>query len=68
MNKNWVYVVKALQIGLEIFGMLFICVFVGLMIDRYFNISPIGVLAGSFLGVASCFYQILKIGGKGSGN
>lgn len=63
-NKIWKYIVLALGIGWEIFGFLILSVFIGLGIDHYFGIKPIGILLGSVLGIISSFKHILRLGGK----
>ncbi len=63
-NKVWKYIILALGIGWEIFGVLLISVFIGLFIDRYFNIQPIGILVGSLIGIIGSFKHILQLGGK----
>lgn len=57
-------VILALNLGLDIFGVLILAVFMGLMIDRYLNIAPLGILIGSIFGIIGSFKKILEIGGK----
>lgn len=61
-NKIWKYIVLALGIGWEIFGFLILSVFIGLTIDRYLGIKPVGIIIGSLFGVISSFYHILRLG------
>lgn len=63
-NKIWKYVILALGIGWEIFGFLIISVFIGLALDHFLNIRPIGILLGSGLGIIGSFKHILRLGGK----
>lgn len=63
-SKILKYIVMALGIGWDIFGMLILSVFIGIGIDRVFMIKPIGILIGCVIGIVSSFRQILKIGGK----
>ena len=57
-------VILALNLGLDIFGVLIFSVFIGLIADRYFNIAPIGILISSIFGIIGSFKKILEIGGK----
>lgn len=63
-NSIWKSIVLALNIGFDIFGILIISVFIGLFADYYLGLKPVGIIAGSLLGIAGCFKKILEIGGK----
>jgi F0F1-type ATP synthase assembly protein I len=55
-------IAKAMMLGSEIVISLFLFVFLGLYIDKKFDISPIGILGGVFLGIGTCFTILLKFG------
>lgn len=64
MNKTYIYIAQALQIGFDIFGILILGVILGVYLDSKLDCAPIGVLSGAFLGIISCFKALLKLGRK----
>tara|TARA_Y100001935_G_scaffold251458_1_gene253447 strand:- start:80456 stop:80641 length:186 start_codon:yes stop_codon:yes gene_type:complete len=50
-----------LGLGAEIAGSLLVPILLGFVLDRYFNITPIGILSGSLLGLILFFLMILRI-------
>jgi F0F1-type ATP synthase assembly protein I len=57
-----------LGLGAEIAASLAIPMIAGFYIDKYFNSSPAGILAGVFLGLILFFMTILRIAKKLNSN
>ncbi len=62
-NKNTI-IVNSLELGLEIVVSLLLFILVGIYCDNKFDISPIGVIVGVFLGIASTFAILYRFGVK----
>lgn len=55
-------IAKAMMLGSEIVISLLLFVFLGLYVDKKFDISPIGILGGVFFGIGTTFSILLKFG------
>jgi len=63
MNKEKNQLIaKSFELGIEIVISLLLFIFLGVFIDKKFNISPIGILGGVFLGIGASFSILLKFG------
>ena len=52
--------IRHTSIGLEFFATIVGCALVGLWVDRKWQSTPWGVLAGSFIGLGVGFYSFLR--------
>ena len=52
---------KYLGLGFQIAGAILIPVLIGVYVDSVFNITPLGVIAGSIFGFAGLFAFIYKL-------
>ncbi len=57
IDRDWK---RHINLGIEIAVSVFVFVFSGYYIDKYFNTSPFGILAGVMVGIISVFYIIWK--------
>jgi F0F1-type ATP synthase assembly protein I len=55
-------VAKAFALGGEIVTSIVLSIFFGLYLDKKFDISPIGILGGVFLGIGASFAILLRFG------
>ena len=55
-------VAKSFVLGGEIVTSIFLSIFLGLYLDKKFDISPIGILGGVFLGIGASFAILLRFG------
>ena len=55
-------VARAMALGGEIVTSIFLSIFLGLYLDKKFDISPIGILGGVFLGIGASFAILLRFG------
>ena len=55
-------VAKSFVLGGEIVTSIFLSIFSGLYLDKKFDISPIGILGGVFLGIGASFAILLRFG------
>ncbi|TWI70772.1 ATP synthase protein I [Desulfobotulus alkaliphilus] len=63
MQKDAVKMMRELatygSLGMSVAFSVFIGVFAGVMVDRWLDVQPFGVLAGLSLGIAAAFRHIL---------
>ena len=55
-------IARAMMLGSEIVISLLLFIFLGLYIDKKFDISPIGILGGVFLGIGTSFSILIRFG------
>lgn len=55
-------VARAFALGGEIVTSIFLSIFLGLFLDEKFDISPVGILGGVFLGIGASFTILLRFG------
>ena len=55
-------VARAFALGGEIVTSIFLSIFLGLFLDEKFDISPVGILGGVFLGIGASFAILLRFG------
>ena len=55
-------VARAFALGGEIVTSIFLSIFLGLFLDKKFDISPVGILGGVFLGIGASFTILLRFG------
>jgi F0F1-type ATP synthase assembly protein I len=61
MRRDWRIVGAATGIGCTIVVSLLLCIGVGILIDRWLGIEPIGVLVGVALGLAASGYSLYEL-------
>jgi F0F1-type ATP synthase assembly protein I len=52
---------KALQLGWVIALWMTLGVLGGLYVDKRFQLTPFGIIAGSLLAIAACAYQVYRV-------
>ena len=55
-------IARAMMLGSEIVISLLLFIFLGLYIDKKFDISPIGILGGVFFGIGTSFSILIRFG------
>ena len=55
-------IAKAMMLGSEIVISLLLFIFIGLYVDKKFDISPVGILGGVFFGIGTTFSILFKFG------
>ena len=61
MRRDWRIVGAATGIGCTIVVSLLLCIGVGILMDRWLGIEPIGVLVGVALGLAASGYSLYEL-------
>ena len=60
-KNDSLFIANSLNIGYYLLTPILLGVFLGLIIDKKFNLHSVGVIAGILLGTVASFYNLIKL-------